>query len=477
MNRYSLLIAAFATIAFSPSAFAEGINTQSFNPSVSEHYVFTEDGFNTPWPQYSNFYVGANYNYVNDALIALTQGTNTRRYTIINSLQTFDLMAGFKLSKKIGLFVGAPIHQVSFTSNSGTTYPSGSSTQLGDIKILAKIRVTPDESDTSVALVPEIHFGTGSEAFFVSDSTAYFALRLAIEQKLSETLQLAANIGYGYAQNAQFNDPNTLTLIDNRNRIPYSLGSFLKFNETWGANLEFSGTVFMPTDQEQNPSDLYLGARCAAAENFILTLGGSLGKITSGSGQNYRIIAGVRFAPFDKKPAPTPEPTPVPTPEPTPAATPAPTPEATPTPVPAPPKAQEKLVISLDVSSVPFEFDTARLPKFHGDRLREIGRFLGTHKDLWRQLTVQGNTDERGTHAYNDKLSKERAHAVRQLLLEGGVPISKIKSVGYGKRHPIDRHHNEKAYAKNRRVDLEFHGVKDVQLIREGVAGHNLDHP
>ena len=459
MNHLALLF--LFVFGFTLNSFADGINAQTLNPSVSDHYVLTEDGYNTPWPANSRFYIGANYNYVSDPLVAISQAANVRSYTIINSIQTFDLMAGFKVNSALGLFVGLPIHQIDFQNNPGTAYPSGSFTKTGDLKLMAKIRISPDESPTAIALIPELHIGTGNDGYFVSDTSSYWALRLAIEQTVSKHFQLAGNIGYAYSPNATYSDPTTLTFIDNRNRIPISIGSFYKFNETWGANLEYSNTLSLPVDQQQNPNDLYLGARCAAAENLILSFGGAIGKVIGPSGQNYRIIAGIRFAPFDQKPTPTPTPTPVPVL----MATPTPVP----TPIPAPPLVQEKLVITLDVSSVPFAFDTARLPKYYSDRIREIGRFLGTHKNMWRLMTVQGNTDERGSNQYNDRLSKERAFAVRQLLLEGGTPVGKLKSIGYGKRRPLDRHHNERAWATNRRVDLEFRGVKDVVLIREGV--------
>ena len=449
------------------SAQAAGINAQTFSPSVSEHYVFTEDGFNTPWPKYSRFYLGANYNYVNDPLVAVSTGTNTRAFNIINSIQTLDLMMGWKLSSAVGLFFGIPIHQVAFQNNPGSTYPNGNFTTIGDFKILGKLRLTEAGKDTSLALAPELRFATGNQAYYISDASTYLGLKLVLESKLSDSLQIAANLGFAYAQNAILNDSNTANVIDYRNRVPVGVGLFYKFNDTWGSNLEYSNTLFFPTEQQQNPNDFYAGLRCQAEDNLVLTLGGSLGKVSGPTGQNYRIITGVRFAPFDQEPKATPAPamTPWPTPEPTPQATPMPTPHA----VKAKPRAQEKLVITLDISSLPFEFDSARLPKFYGDRVREIGRFLGTHKATWHDLSVQGNTDERGSNKYNDKLSNERAHMVKQLLMEGGAPPAKIKSIGFGKRRPLDHRHNEKGWAMNRRVDLVFRGVKDVVLIREGI--------
>jgi|GEM_PF-1918702 len=132
-------------------------------------------------------------------------------------------------------------------------------------------------------------------------------------------------------------------------------------------------------------------------------------------------------------------------------------------------KPQERFVLTLDVNDLPFAFDSARLPKYNADRVREIGRFLGEHKDKWTRLVVEGHTDERGSNTYNDHLSKARADTVRQLLIEGGAPYSRIKSVGYGERHPKVRGHNEKAWAKNRRVELVFKGVKDVVIMKNAI--------
>jgi outer membrane protein OmpA-like peptidoglycan-associated protein len=151
-------------------------------------------------------------------------------------------------------------------------------------------------------------------------------------------------------------------------------------------------------------------------------------------------------------------------PDPEPVVVPTPAPEQSAVPTQAGP--QEKMVVTLDVNELPFESDSARLPKYTRDRVQEIGRFLGEHKEDWTSLIVSGHTDEQGNKKYNQKLSKARADTVRQLLGEGGAPLSKIKSVGMGSTRPLDRRHNKEAWAKNRRVELEFKGVKDGLVIQ-----------
>ncbi|HTL32714.1 MAG TPA: OmpA family protein [Kofleriaceae bacterium] len=67
-------------------------------------------------------------------------------------------------------------------------------------------------------------------------------------------------------------------------------------------------------------------------------------------------------------------------------------------------------------------------------------------------VEIQGHTDERGDDAYNLDLSDRRAAAVKTYLVEHGVDEKRLTSQGYGETQPVLREHNEKAWAKNRRV-------------------------
>jgi peptidoglycan-associated lipoprotein len=48
-------------------------------------------------------------------------------------------------------------------------------------------------------------------------------------------------------------------------------------------------------------------------------------------------------------------------------------------------------------------------------------------------ITIEGFADPAGSAAYNLRLSRERADAVRDFLAERGVDASNLKTVGYGK--------------------------------------------
>lgn len=55
-----------------------------------------------------------------------------------------------------------------------------------------------------------------------------------------------------------------------------------------------------------------------------------------------------------------------------------------------------------------------------------------------RQFVIEGHTDNIGSPAYNLQLSRERAQAVVNYLVDHGVARDKLKAVGYGFQHPRD---------------------------------------
>ncbi|MBL7932150.1 MAG: OmpA family protein [Bacteroidia bacterium] len=84
---------------------------------------------------------------------------------------------------------------------------------------------------------------------------------------------------------------------------------------------------------------------------------------------------------------------------------------------------------------------------------KELGllvRFLKTYPYI--NVYVDGYTDKTGTDKHNDQLSKNRAAAVKDFLVQKGIKESRIRSRGYGDRNPIDSENTSSA--ANRRVEI-----------------------
>jgi len=98
-----------------------------------------------------------------------------------------------------------------------------------------------------------------------------------------------------------------------------------------------------------------------------------------------------------------------------------------------------------------FEYDKAIIKKESYPILDAVAATLQGNPSI-SLIEIQGHTDERGDDAYNLDLSDRRAHSVRDYLIGKGVDEKRLTAQGYGETQPLDRNHNEAAWAKNRRV-------------------------
>jgi OmpA-OmpF porin, OOP family len=70
------------------------------------------------------------------------------------------------------------------------------------------------------------------------------------------------------------------------------------------------------------------------------------------------------------------------------------------------------------------------------------------------EVQVTGHTDRVGTDANNDRLSLERAEAVRDILVQRGLKTNFIRAVGRGEREPLIPTPDEQPEPRNRRVEV-----------------------
>jgi peptidoglycan-associated lipoprotein len=69
-------------------------------------------------------------------------------------------------------------------------------------------------------------------------------------------------------------------------------------------------------------------------------------------------------------------------------------------------------------------------------------------------IVIEGHCDERGSEEYNLALGDRRALAVKEFLVQLGVPDDRLKTISFGKERPICTDENEACYQRNRRGHL-----------------------
>ncbi len=104
------------------------------------------------------------------------------------------------------------------------------------------------------------------------------------------------------------------------------------------------------------------------------------------------------------------------------------------------------------LQTVYFGFDSSGLTPEAMQTLRDNVEKIRQVPDVMIQLA--GHCDERGTQEYNLALGERRALAVREYLIQLGVPASRMVTISYGKEFPAVDGSTESAYAMNRRVEF-----------------------
>jgi outer membrane protein OmpA-like peptidoglycan-associated protein len=84
--------------------------------------------------------------------------------------------------------------------------------------------------------------------------------------------------------------------------------------------------------------------------------------------------------------------------------------------------------------------------------LDRIAAFLEDKPAL--TVRVEGHTDSSGSAENNRDLSRQRAEAVMQALIERGVAAQRISAEGLGEERPIADNDTEQGRRANRRVEV-----------------------
>jgi peptidoglycan-associated lipoprotein len=131
------------------------------------------------------------------------------------------------------------------------------------------------------------------------------------------------------------------------------------------------------------------------------------------------------------------------------------TPDTTGRTQPKPPEVTENPRAWMEkVQDVFFDFDKAELRADARSVLQADAQYLKDHPDA--KVVLEGHCDERGTEEYNLALGQRRADAVKQYLVDLGVPASRLSTISYGEEKPFVMGHTEEAWAKNRRVHFDI---------------------
>jgi outer membrane protein OmpA-like peptidoglycan-associated protein len=106
----------------------------------------------------------------------------------------------------------------------------------------------------------------------------------------------------------------------------------------------------------------------------------------------------------------------------------------------------------INISDVLFDTGQYTLKPTAREKLARVSGIVLAHPGL--RLEAEGHTDSIGSEEFNQQLSEKRALAVRDFLVEQGIPVMSLGAQGFGKTMPVAPNDTASGRQRNRRVEL-----------------------
>jgi outer membrane protein OmpA-like peptidoglycan-associated protein len=174
-------------------------------------------------------------------------------------------------------------------------------------------------------------------------------------------------------------------------------------------------------------------------------------------------------------PPPPPPPPPATTAAPAPTATetaPVPTPTATTPPPPAPAKSTvsvkgEQVIVP---GVIEFDENASTLKATSSAALEDLRLFLEQNPRVTK-LRIEGYTDNVGKPADNEKLSGDRALAIKKWLVDKGIAKDRLLAAAFGQNKPVADNSTPEGRAKNRRIEFKLAELGGKKYLNKDPSG------
>jgi outer membrane protein OmpA-like peptidoglycan-associated protein len=107
------------------------------------------------------------------------------------------------------------------------------------------------------------------------------------------------------------------------------------------------------------------------------------------------------------------------------------------------------LVLENDVL---FDLNKSEIKPKHVKNLNNLTKLLKLRNNV--EISINGHTDNIGSHDYNLRLSLQRANSVKKFLVKNGISERRLSVNGYGKTKPIAPNDSEEGRSLNRRIEV-----------------------
>ena len=108
----------------------------------------------------------------------------------------------------------------------------------------------------------------------------------------------------------------------------------------------------------------------------------------------------------------------------------------------------------LSKRSIYFDYDKDVVKAEYKDLLAAHAKYVASHPKA--NMTLTGNTDDRGSREYNVSLGQKRSVSVKKSMNVLGAQDAQIETVSFGEERADTNCKDDACYAKDRRVDISY---------------------
>ena len=113
-----------------------------------------------------------------------------------------------------------------------------------------------------------------------------------------EKLQIIANLGYRYSEDAKFTDNTGFVHIEMKHRLYSGIGAYFLVTDKWGFNVEYTKLWSLPFNSNINPNEVLVGTSFGIRPGLHGFLSASCGNLIGSSnadGNDIRLSGGIKF--------------------------------------------------------------------------------------------------------------------------------------------------------------------------------------
>lgn len=454
------------------------VDAQRFKPAVTHDGFVNAEGTAVRHPD-DRWDLGLWLNYAHNPLVAADANGDLSR-SFVGGRLGFDAVVSASLLRRLALGASLPLYVL----QSGDANPSGAG--IGDLRLVPKLELLSDlESGVGLALLAEVRLPTHSGDFSGGQRSLELVPKVALDHRFLSGVRVGFNLGVAVRSTSRFLN------VDADDELAYALALGYRFGGLSGKTeigIELDGGIGLHEhDSEELPLEALGYLSHDLSSEWQIIGGPGVGVIAGYGVPTLRGFLGIRFTPTshdqdgdgvsdaeDECPRDPEDRDGIEDADGCPEEDPDSDHDGVADVYDRCPDAKETInglddedgcpdsgdprVVYEDghftvLDTIRFRTASAEIDHESHGLLDQVALTLKANPEI-EHIRVEGHTDDTGPRAFNMQLSEERAHSVRRYLIQRGVNPLRLRVRSYGPDRPKDEGNDEKARARNRRVEF-----------------------